>query len=445
MKSKKTLSPVQMITLSFAAVTLVGTLLLMLPFASRSGKSVSFIDALFTSTSASCVTGLVVGDTYSMWTPFGQTVIILLIQIGGIGIITLAMYFLSVLHAKIGMRSLFMLQESIGAESSAGLVKMARFIALGVLLQEFIGAVLLMPVFIPEFGVLRGVLYSFFHSISAFCNAGFDLMGYSGGSSLGAYSGNLYLNIVISILIISGGLGFFVWLDLLKNKLNFKKYSLHTKLVLVTNAILLVGGALLFYILYYDSDAASGVCTSEKMIVSMFQSVTARTAGFCTVDLSKIGDVAQMLMIALMIVGGSSASTAGGIKTTTIAVVFLFVCSIFRGKDDVEVFGRRIEKNILRTAIAVFVLYIFLALAAGIAISAIEGADIVACLFETFSAMATVGLSLSLTSTLSALSKTIIIILMFLGRVGGITVLLSLSGKNKKSGYRLPAENITVG
>ena len=445
MKSKKTLSPVQMITLSFAAVTLVGTLLLMLPFASRSGKSVSFIDALFTSTSASCVTGLVVGDTYSMWTPFGQTVIILLIQIGGIGIITLAMYFLSVLHAKIGMRSLFMLQESIGAESSAGLVKMARFIALGVLLQEFIGAVLLMPVFIPEFGVLRGVLYSFFHSISAFCNAGFDLMGYSGGSSLGAYSGNLYLNIVISILIISGGLGFFVWLDLLKNKLNFKKYSLHTKLVLVTNAILLVGGALLFYILYYDSDAASGVCTSEKMIVSMFQSVTARTAGFCTVDLSKIGDAAQMLMIALMIVGGSSASTAGGIKTTTIAVVFLFVCSIFRGKDDVEVFGRRIEKNILRTAIAVFVLYIFLALAAGIAISAIEGADIVACLFETFSAMATVGLSLSLTSTLSALSKTIIIILMFLGRVGGITVLLSLSGKNKKSGYRLPAENITVG
>lgn len=445
MKSKKTLSPVQMITLSFAAVTLVGTLLLMLPFASRSGKSVSFIDALFTSTSASCVTGLVVGDTYSMWTPFGQTVIILLIQIGGIGIITLAMYFLSVLHAKIGMRSLFTLQESIGAESSAGLVKMARFIALGVLLQEFIGAVLLMPVFIPDFGVLRGVLYSFFHSISAFCNAGFDLMGYSGGSSLGAYSGNLYLNIVISILIISGGLGFFVWLDLLKNKLNFKKYSLHTKLVLVTNAILLVGGALLFYILYYNSDAASGVCTSEKMIVSMFQSVTARTAGFCTVDLAKIGDAAQMLMIALMIVGGSSASTAGGIKTTTIAVVFLFVCSIFRGKDDVEVFGRRIEKNILRTAIAVFVLYIFLALAAGIAISAIEGADIVACLFETFSAMATVGLSLSLTPTLSALSKTIIIILMFLGRVGGITVLLSLSGKNKKSGYRLPAENITVG
>ena len=445
MRKKIRLSPVQIITLSFAAVTLVGALLLMLPISSRSGEAMPFIDALFTSTSASCVTGLTVGDTYSLWSPFGQAVIICLIQIGGIGIITLVMYFLSMLHAKIGVRSVFVLQESIGAESSAGLLKMTRFIAICVLAQELIGALLLMPVFIPEFGTSRGILYSFFHSISAFCNAGFDLMGYNGGSSLTSYSGNLYLNIVISLLIIFGGLGFFVWLDLLKNKFRVKKITLHSKLVLTMTALLLFGGAILFFILFYNSDAAIGMTVGEKAIVSWFQSATARTAGFNTVDLSKIGGAAQMLMISLMIVGGSSGSTAGGIKVTTLAVILLFVRSIFRGSDDIEAFGRRIEKSVLRTAVAVFVLYIGMALGAGIAISAIENADIVACLFESFSAMATVGLSLSLTPTLSDLSKTIIIILMFLGRVGGITVLLSLSRKKSNSIGRYPLENVTVG
>lgn len=445
MQKKKRLSPVQVITLSFATVTLCGALLLFLPVASRSGVSVPFIDALFTATSASCVTGLAIGDTYSMWSPFGQAVILGLIQVGGIGIITLVMYFLSMLHAKIGVRSVFMLQETMGAESSAGLVKMTRFIAAGVLLVELVGAILLMPVFIPDFGVLRGVIYSFFHSVSAFCNAGFDLMGYNGGSSLVAYSGNLYFNLVICALIVFSGLGFFVWLDLIKTKCRFSKLTLHSKLVLVTTTLLIFGGAVLFFILFNNSQAAEKMPTSEKAIVSLFQSVTARTAGFYTVDLTKIGGAAQMLMIVLMLVGGSPASTAGGIKTTTFAVLVLLVRSIFRGKDDVEVFGRRIERGILRTAIAVFVLYLGIALGAGIAISAIEGADIVACLFETFSAIATVGLSLSLTPTLSSASKTIIIILMFIGRVGGITVLLSLTGKKSDSAYRYVAENITVG
>lgn len=445
MDKKKRLSPVQTITLSFAAVTFCGALLLMLPMASRSGVSASFVDALFTSTSASCVTGLVVGDTYTLWSPFGQAVIITLIQIGGIGIITLAMYFLSMMHAKIGMRNVFILQEQMGTDSSAGLVKMTRFIAAGILLQEFVGAVLLAPVFIPRFGWLRGILYSCFHSVSAFCNAGFDLMGYYGGSSLTAYSGNLYLNIVISLLITTGGLGFFVWHDLVKHRFKFSKLSLHSKIVLSTSFVLTFGGALLFFILFYSSDAAAGLSTYEKGIASLFQSVSARTAGFYTVDLAKIGGAAQMLMMVLMLIGGSSASTAGGMKTTTFAVILLFVRSIFRGKDDVECFGRRIEKSVVRTAVAVFVLYIGLALGAGIAISAIEGADIVACMFETFSAIATVGLSLSLTPTLSSVSKLIIIILMFIGRVGGITVLLSLSGKKTDSAYRYPAENVTVG
>lgn len=442
---KTRLSPVQLITLSFAAVVLVGTFLLMLPISSRDGESVPFINALFTSTSASCVTGLVVYDTFTQWTPFGQTVIICLIQIGGIGIITLAMYILSMLGAKVGMRNVFALQESIGAQSASGLLGMTKFIAYGILLQEFVGALLLMPVLIPDYGLTRGILYSFFHSISAFCNAGFDLMTVGGGSSLCAYSDNLYFNLVISFLIVSGGLGFFVWLDLLKNKFRFKKLALHTKIVVVTTLVLIFSGALLFFALFYNSEAGEGMPIYEKAVVSFFQSVTARTAGFYTVDLSKIGGAAQMLMIVLMLIGGSSGSTAGGIKTTTLAVVLLFVRSIFRGKDDVECFGRRIEKSILRTAIAIFVLYIGLALSCGIFISAIEDADIVACLFETFSAIATVGLSLSLSPTLSAASKLIVIMLMFIGRVGGLTILFSLSGKKDGSVGRYPAENITVG
>lgn len=440
---KKKLSPVQVITLSFAAVVLCGALLLMLPLSSRDGESVPFINALFTSTSASCVTGLVVYDTFTQWSPFGQVVIITLIQIGGIGIITLAMYFLSMLHAKIGMRGVFALQESIGAESSAGLVKMTRFITAGVLLQEAVGAILLFPAFLRDFPPLTALWYAVFHSISAFCNAGFDLMG--GGASLTRYSGDAYVSIVISLLIIFGGLGFFVWLDLLRCRFRFKKFALHTKIVVVTSLALTFGGAALFLILYNDSPAAAGVGFGEKVLVSFFQSVTARTAGFATADLLQIGAPAQMLMIVLMLIGGSSGSTAGGIKTTTFAVILLFVRSIFRGKEDIEVCGRRIEKGVVRTAIAVFVLYLGMALCSGVALCAIEDADIVACLFETFSAMATVGLSLSLSPTLSTVSKCIVIALMFLGRVGGLTVLLSLTGKKNDSAGRYPAENITVG
>lgn len=444
MGTKNRLTPVQIITLSFATVTLIGALLLTLPISSRSGE-VSFIDALFTSTSASCVTGLAVGDTYSMWSPFGQAIILALIQIGGIGIITLAMYVLSMVHAKVKMKNIFVLQESMGASSLGGLAKMTKFIIAGVLLQEVVGAILLMPVLIPDFGVVKGIAYSFFHSVSAFCNAGFDLMSANGGSSLCAYSGNLYFNIVISLLIIFGGLGFFVWLDLLKCRFRFSKFALHTKIVVVTTLLLLFGGAILFFVLFYDSEAASGMTLFEKCIASFFQSSTARTAGFYTVDLARIGGAAQMLLIVLMLVGGSSCSTAGGIKTTTAAVVLLFVRSIFRGKEDVECFGRRIGKSVLRTAIAVLVLYLCLALVCGIAISAIEDADIMVCMFEAFSAIATVGLSLSLTPTLTVASKVILIILMFIGRVGGITVLLSLSGKNGDNAYRYPEENVTVG
>ncbi len=444
MDKKKQFSPFRVIIMCFAAVTFCGTLLLMLPFSSR-GEPVQLIDALFTATSASCVTGLVVGDTYAMWSPFGQGVILALIQVGGIGIITLMMYVLSSVHAKVKMKNVFVLQEAIGASSSFGLGKMTRFIVFGVLLQEAVGALLLMPVLIHDLGFVRGVVYSVFHSVSAFCNAGFDLMSSVGSSSLSNYSGNLYFNIVICLLIIFGGLGFFVWLDVLKCRFRFSKFALHTKIVIFMSSVLILGGALLFLILFYDSEAAQGMSFYEKCVVSFFQSVTARTAGFSSVDLSKIGGAAQVLMMVLMLVGGSSGSTAGGMKTTTLAVVLLFARSIFRGREDVECFGRRIDKSVIRTAVAVFVLYLSLAIVSGVAISAIEDADIVVCLFETFSAVATVGLSLSLTPTLSFASKLIIIILMFIGRVGGMTVMLSLSGKKDDSPYRYPAENVTVG
>lgn len=440
---KKTLSPVQTITLAFLSVVLLGTVLLLLPIASRDGRSVPFIDALFTATSASCVTGLAVYDTLTQWSAFGQAVILALIQIGGIGIITLVLYFLTVLHAKIGMRSVFAFQESIGASSASGLLKMTRFITVGVLLWEVLGALLLLPAFLRDFPVGKAIWYAVFHSVSAFCNAGFDLMG--GGNSLVAYSGDAYVCTVLSLLIVAGGLGFFVWTDLLQCRFRFAKCSLHTKIVLVTSLVLLLGGAALFFLLYRTSPAAEGVGLGEQILVSCFHSASARTAGFATVNLAEIGGATQMLMIVLMLVGGSSGSTAGGIKTTTFAVVLLFAASIFRGKEDIEIFGRRLEKSVVRTAIAVFVLYLGLALCGGVAICAIEGADIVACLFETFSAMATVGCSLSLTPTLCVPSKCIVIVLMFLGRVGGITVLLSLTGKKTANAYRLPAENITVG
>ena len=295
---KKKLSPVQTITIAFAAVTLFGTVLLSMPFASRSGESVPMIDALFTATSASCVTGLAVYDTFTQWSPFGQAVLLLLIQIGGIGIVTLAMYFLSALHAKIGMRNVFLLQEAMGAESTAGLLKMTRFITAGVLLQEAVGALLLLPAFLCDFSFPRALWCAVFHSVSAFCNAGFDVLG--GGSSMLPYSANAYVNIVLALLILLGGLGFFVWLDILRCRFRFARFSLHTKLVVVTSGLLLLGGTLLFFLLYGNSAAAEGASLGERLLVSFFQSVSARTAGFATVDLSAIGAPAQMLMIALM-------------------------------------------------------------------------------------------------------------------------------------------------
>ncbi len=443
---KRQLTPLQIITLAFAALVLTGALLLSLPIAARSGEATPFADALLTATSASCVTGLVVYDTYTHWSLFGQIVILMLIQIGGIGIITISMYFLSMVHAKIGMRHRFAMQESIGASSTRGVVRMTRFIAVGVLMIEGIGALLLSFAFVPEFGFAKGCYFAVFHSISAFCNAGFDLMGEETPFiSLNAYAADGYVCTVIMLLIVIGGLGFFVWRDLKRNGLHFKRYALHTKVVVVTTCILIFGGAFFFYLLSYDSAAQAGRPAGEQVLISLFQSVSARTAGFATADLSLIGGGAQMLMICLMLVGGSPGSTAGGIKTTTMAVLFLLVRSIFRRKEDVECFGRRVERSVIRTAIAVFVLYLFLALTVGIAISALDDIDIMAALFETVSAIATVGLSLSVTPQLGLISKIMITGLMFLGRVGGLTVLLSLSGSRQTPVGRCPAENITVG
>ena len=444
--SKKQLSSVQLICLSFALLILLGTLLLCLPFATRQGENTPFVDAFLTATSASCVTGLVAFDTYTHWTLFGQIVILLLIQIGGVGILTLTVMLASALKARLGMRQIYALAESVGAAGTAGIFRYVRKILIGVLAFEAIGALLLLPPFAARFGFLRGLYFAIFHAVSAFCNAGFDLMGAEAPyASLGGFTGNFYLQAVVMLLIVIGGLGFFVWADVRRHRFHFHRYALHTKLVLTTTAILIFCGALLFFGLAYASPALQTLPLGEKIAASLFQSVTARTAGFATLDLAKVGGSAQLCMICLMLVGGSSGSTAGGMKTTTLAVLFLLLRSIVRGKNDVEAFGRRLPRQAVRTAVAIFVLYLSLALVCGALICAVEGVPVIDALFETFSAVATVGLTLSLTPTLCGFSKFLILLLMYIGRVGGLTVLLSLAGKADGGACRYPEEHVAVG
>ena len=445
-KPKFKLSGARLICLSFALLVLFGTVLLCLPQATRTGQTTSLIDALLTATSASCVTGLIAFDTYTHFTLFGQLVILLLIQIGGVGLLTLAVMLASALGARLGMLQIYALADSVGAAGPAGIFRYVRRVLLGVFAFEMIGTILLLPPFILRFGAARGAYFALFHAVSAFCNAGFDLMGAEAPFvSLSPFAGDFYLQAVTALLIVLGGLGFFVWSDIGQHRLRFAKYALHTKLVLATSAVLIFGGALLFFGFANSSPALSSLSVGEKISASLFQSASARTAGFSTLDLSRIGGSAQLVMMCLMLVGGSPGSTAGGMKTTTLAVLALFFRSIVRGKNDTEAFGRRLPAAAVRTATAIFVLYLSLALSAGALISAVEDAPLTDALFETFSAVATVGLSLSLTPRLCAFSKFLIVLLMYIGRVGGLTVLFSLAGKKDGGACRYPEEQIVVG
>lgn len=438
---KNSLSSFQIIIFGFISVIMVGTILLMLPFSSRAGVVTSFEDSLFTAVSAVCVTGLVVVDTASYWSFFGQAVIIVLIQIGGLGVITVASLMTMLAGRKIGLMQRQTMQNAISAPQVGGIVKLTRFIIKISFLVELMGAVLLMPVFVPEYG-LKGVWMSVFHSVSAFCNAGFDLMGDKSGkfSSLTSFSENIYLGIVIAMLIIVGGIGFITWQDIGEKKASFKEYRMQTKVILVTTAILVIVPTVIFYFTEF-----SGLPAGERFITSFFQAVTPRTAGFNTADLTKMTDVGQGMIMVLMLIGGSPGSTAGGMKTTTVAILYANTIAVFGNKSSANIFGRRIEDDVVKSASTILFMYVTFAMSAAAVISLIEGIPMETSLFETFSAIATVGLTLGVTPSLSVFSHLILVLLMFFGRVGGLTIIFAAFSNKDKSILKYPTESIIAG
>lgn len=438
---KKRLSSFQIILLGFAGVILLGALLLMLPISSAERVITPFNEALFTSTSAVCVTGLVVKDTGSYWSAFGQAVIITLIQIGGLGVVTIAASFSMLAGRRISLMQRSTMQDAISAPKVGGIVKLTKFIITGTFIIEAVGAVSMMPVFCKNFGA-KGIWMSVFHSVSAFCNAGFDILGTEGNQfcSLTPYTSNPVINITVMLLIVIGGIGFLTWDDICNNKFKIKKYSMQSKIILVTSLILILLPAIYFFIFDY-SDYSIG----NRLLASLFQSITTRTAGFNTTDLTKLTRPSQAIMIFLMLVGGSPGSTAGGLKTTTMAVLILNAFACFKRKENVCAFGRRIDDSVIKNAATIVMMYITLFFIGGVSICTIEKLPLVASLFETASAIGTVGLTLGITPKLSLASQIILIILMYLGRVGGLTLIYATLSVKKQINAKLPLDKITVG
>ena len=441
MKRKFTLSSFQKIILGFAGLIIAGALLLMLPISSVSGRVTPFGEALFTSVSAGCVTGLVVHDTATYWSVFGQVVILVLIQIGGLGVVTCAASISMIVGKKISLGERGTMQEAISAHKIGGIVKFTNFVIKAVFTVEAIGAVLLAPAFCSEFGA-SGIWRAVFHSISAFCNAGFDLMGTAGHefASLTSYSANVYVNVVLMLLIITGGIGFLTWEDVVTHRHHLKRYRMQSKVALTISAVLIVVPAAIYFFAEY-----AGEPFSKRLIESLFQSVTTRTAGFNTADLTALSGAGRILMICLMLVGGSPGSTAGGMKTTTLAVLLSNAHSVFRRREDPHFFGRRIDASVVKNASAIFVLYTALFTCGAAVISMAEGLPVGTCLFETASAVGTVGLTLGITPTLGLLSRIILMGLMFFGRVGALTVVYAAASGVPKKLSRYPQGDITVG
>ena len=438
---RRHLTSFQIIILGFAALVLAGALILMLPVSSRNGQVTPFNEALFTSTSAACVTGLIVQDTATYWSAFGQAVIIILIQIGGLGVVTVAASFALLSGRKISLMQRSTMQEAISAPGIGGIVRLTGFIIRTTFIIELLGAIVMMPVFCRDFGA-KGIWMAVFHSISAFCNAGFDVMGTPDSlyPSLTSYIDNPTVNITIMLLIVIGGIGFLTWDDIRTNKHHFKHYRMQSKVILLTTALLIIAPAAYFYFCEF-TDMPEG----ERILCSFFQSVTPRTAGFNTANLSAMSSASQAVMIVLMLIGGSPGSTAGGVKTTTIAVLFANAFAVFRRKNDPQLFGRRIECGAIKNAITIVMIYVILFFGGALVISTVEGLPMGACLYETASAVGTVGLTLGITPELGVISQVILISLMFLGRVGGLTLIYAaLSGTNKNLS-KLPQEKITVG
>lgn len=443
--ARRRLTQTQFIAFGFAVIILIGTLLLMLPISSRTGEAGNFLNCLFTSVSASCVTGLVVYDTWTHWTLFGQLILLTLIQIGGLGFVTIGVFVSIVLRRKIGLKERGLMQESVNTLQIGGMVKLAKKIVLGTAVFEGIGAILLAVRFVPELGFWRGVYYGIFHAVSAFCNAGFDLMGYQGEFvSLVNFYDDWVVNLVVMVLILIGGLGFIVWDDLNRKGLKWKRYLLHTKLALLSTVTLVFGGALLFY-LFERNHLLLEMNGSERFLTSLFASVTARTAGFNTVDTAAMSDAGKLLTVILMFIGGCPGSTAGGVKTTTILVMYLYLISTIRRTHGVNAFGRRLEDDTLRQACSIVMINLTLALAASLFIMASQQLAMPDVFFETFSAIGTAGMTTGITRELSPMSRVVVLFLMYCGRVGSLSFALSLTQNKRVAPVQQPTEKITIG
>lgn len=438
-------STTRVIAFGFALIIVFGTLLLSLPIAVRTGE-VNVLTSLFTATSATCVTGLIAADTYQNWTLFGQLVILCMIQVGGLGFMTIGVYISVILKRRIGLQERETLHESVNTLEIAGVVRLVKKIVQGTFIIEGTGAVLLAMRFIPRFGTARGIYFSIFHSVSAFCNGGFDLMGINEAySSMVAFEGDILVNVVLCMLILIGGIGFIVWDDVLMHKWHFKRYLLHSKIVIVSTIGLTVIGTLLF-LLFENHATLAGMTPCQKLLGALFSSVTPRTAGFNTVDTAALSNAGKLLTMLLMFIGGSPGSTAGGAKTTTMVVLLCYAAAMIRNREDINLFGRRLTGDVVKKANAVVVINFSLAFAAACVIMAMQPSiSMPDVIFEVLSAINTVGMTTGITRDLGTASKLIIALLMYCGRLGSLSFALVFAKKPAANTVREPQEKIIVG
>ena len=445
MKRRTNVSYPRIIILTFISIILVGSVLLSLPVSSKSGDGFPFLNALFTATSATCITGLTVYDIYVHFSLFGQIVILLLIQIGGLGVMSMVWLFFFMLRRKISFANRMLMADSLSIDTNKGIVRMMRRMLAITFGCELLGAMVLSIRFVPLFGASQGIWQSVFLSVAAFCNAGFDIMGIvSPMYSLGLYVEDVLVNITIMSLIVLGGLGFFVWSDLIDFRKG-KRLHLHTKIVLVSTAVLIISGTVIFYLLEADRYSFSGLSTGGKIMASFFQSVTARTAGFCTIPTSNLSDASKLVTIVLMFIGGSPGSTAGGVKTVTVFLPVLMTVSVIKGRKSVHLFGRKIDSKNISQANAILMISLLAVLLVLVLMCTTQSLPFFDLLFETVSAFGTAGMSTGITSELNAIGKVLMIIMMFFGRIGVLSIAIALTAKRKDANIEYPEEKVMVG
>ena len=440
-------SATQVIVFAFLAIILAGSMLLMLPVSSRNGQSVGFLTALFTATSATCVTGLSVVDTFTQWSGFGQTAILCMIQIGGLGFMTIASLAFMMVNRKMGLKNRMILAQSMGIEQMDGILRMVRHVLVGTFSIELIGALVLTVRFLQYTDPGKAVWWGVFHSVSAFCNAGFDILGaVDAGGSLVPFCTDLTINVTLMVLIVVGGLGFFVWEDILEKR-SFRKLTVYSRLVIIISGVLILGGAGIFLLLEWSNPHTLGALTApQKILAAFFHSVSTRTAGFYTFSQAGLTDASKIVTDFLMLIGGSSGSTAGGVKTVTMGILLLSVIATSRGRSRLTVFHRTISLRQIRNAVSVVTMVFSIGLVSGMIVSVTNGLDVLDCLYETISAIATVGLSAGITGSLNLLSKLMLIVLMFFGRVGVMTISLGfLMPDQAEERYHFAETNLLIG